>query len=62
VVVEGEDRYHYQALMDYIHLNAVRAKLIQPGKGQSVLDYAWSSLASEMNPQANQWHWLCQPI
>jgi putative transposase len=46
VVVEGEDRYHYQTLMDYIHLNAVRAKLIQPGKGQSVLDYAWSSLAS----------------
>ena len=46
VVVEGEDRYHYQTLMDYIHLNPVRAKLIRPGKGHSVLDYAWSSLAS----------------
>lgn len=46
VVVEGEDRYHYQTLMDYIHLNPVRARLIQPGKKQSVLDYPWSSLAS----------------
>ena len=46
VIVEGEDRYHYQTLMDYIHLNPVRARLIQPKNGQSVMDYAWSSLAS----------------
>jgi hypothetical protein len=46
VVVEGQDRYHYQTLMDYIHLNPVRARMIQPKKGQSVLDYPWSSLAS----------------
>lgn len=46
VVVEGEDRYHYQTLMDYIHLNPVRARIIQPKRGQSVLDYPWSSLAS----------------
>lgn len=46
VVVEGEDRYHYQTLMDYIHLNPVRARIIQPKKGQSVLEYPWSSLAS----------------
>ena len=45
VVVEGEDRYHYQTLMDYIHLNPVRAGIIQPRNGQSVMDYAWSSLA-----------------
>ncbi|MEN3943014.1 transposase [Prosthecobacter sp. SYSU 5D2] len=45
VVVEGEDRYHYQTLMDYIHLNPVRARLVRPGSGQSVLDYPWSSLA-----------------
>ena len=45
VVVEGEDRYHYQTLMDYIHLNPVRARIIRPKAGQSVLDYAWSSLA-----------------
>ena len=45
VVVEGEDRYHYQTLMDYIHLNPVRARMIRPKAGQSVMDYPWSSLA-----------------
>jgi putative transposase len=45
VVVEGADRYHYQTLMDYIHLNPVRARIIRPKAGQSVLDYPWSSLA-----------------
>jgi len=45
VVVEGEDRYHYQTLMDYIHLNPVRARIVRPKAGQSVLDYAWSSIA-----------------
>lgn len=45
VVVEGEDRYHYQTLMDYIHLNPVRARIIQAKQGQSVMDYPWSSVA-----------------
>ena len=45
VVVEGADRYHCQTLMDYIHLNPVRARIIRPKAGQSVLDYAWSSIA-----------------
>ena len=45
VVVEGTDRYHYQTLMDYIHLNPVRAGAIRPKKGKSVEDYRWSSIA-----------------
>ena len=45
VIVEGTDPYHYQTLIDYIHLNPVRAKLIRPASGKSVLDYRWSSLA-----------------
>ncbi|MCB1275719.1 transposase [Prosthecobacter sp.] len=45
VIVEGEDRHHYQTLMDYIHLNPVRARILRPKAGQSVLDYAWSSVA-----------------
>ena len=45
VIVDGEDRYHYHTLMDYIHLNPVRARLVQPNEGQSVLDYRWSSVA-----------------
>ncbi len=44
VVVEGGNRHHYQTLMDYIHLNPTRARIIRPKAGQSVLDYPWSSL------------------
>lgn len=45
VLVEGGEGHYYQTLMDYIHLNPVRAKLIKPGKGESVLDFPWSSVA-----------------
>ena len=45
VLVEGADFYHYRTLVDYIHLNPVRARLVVPKKGQSVLDYPWSSVA-----------------
>ena len=44
VLVEGADRY-YETLLDYIHLNPVRAGLVRP-KSKSVLDYAWSSVAA----------------
>ena len=46
VLVEGADSYHYRTLADYIHLNPVRARLLVPKKGQSVLDYPWSSAAN----------------
>jgi REP element-mobilizing transposase RayT len=45
VLVDGADTYHYRTLVDYIHLNPVRARLVLPRKGQSVLDYPWSSVA-----------------
>jgi putative transposase len=45
VVVEGESRNYYETLWDYIHLNPCRAGLVDVTKGQSVLDYRWSSLA-----------------
>lgn len=45
VLVDGADTYHYRTLADYIHLNPVRARLVLPRKGQSVLDYPWSSVA-----------------
>lgn len=45
VLVDGADLYHYRTLVDYIHLNPVRARLVVPKKGQSVLDYPWSSVA-----------------
>jgi len=59
VVVEGEDRYHYQTLMDYIHLNPVRARIIRPKAGQSVLDYPWSSVAGgHALPPKKRARWL----
>lgn len=45
VLVDGADSYHYRTLADYIHLNPVRARLVLPRKGQSILDYPWSSVA-----------------
>jgi len=44
VLVEGGG-YYYQTLLDYIHLNPVRAGIIRSAAGQSVLDYQWSSIA-----------------
>lgn len=61
VLVEGSSRPHYQALVDYIHLNPVRARLVEfakaaakkalvrkasAAKEASVADYPWSSLAA----------------
>lgn len=45
VLVEGGSGYHHQTLLDYIHLNPVRAGLVQVSEGRSVLDYPWSSVA-----------------
>lgn len=44
VVVEGAERFYYEKLLDYIHLNPVRARLVRLAKGESILDYHWSSL------------------
>ena len=44
IPVEGGGHYG-RTLMDYIHLNPVRAGIIKPAEGQSVMDYPWSSVA-----------------
>ena len=46
VVTEGRAGEYYAAMLDYIHLNPVRAGLVAPRRGQSVRDYPWSSVAS----------------
>ena len=43
-VLEGGSAMHYETLLDYIHLNPVRARLIRPESGQSILDFPWSSV------------------
>jgi REP element-mobilizing transposase RayT len=46
VPVEQGPGDYYQSLVDYLHLNPVRARLIDLAAGKSLLDYPWSSLAS----------------
>lgn len=45
ILVDGGQSYYYETLLDYIHLNPARARLIAAEKGESILDYRWSSLA-----------------
>lgn len=59
VLVEGEQAFYYETLMDYIHLNPVRAGLVRVSKGQGVLDYRWSSVASGYAlPKQKRTPWL----
>jgi putative transposase len=44
VLVEGGG-YYYETLLNYIHLNPVRAGLVRPEEGTGILEYPWSSLA-----------------
>jgi len=45
VLVEGTNNAYYSKLWDYIHLNPVRAGLVNVQEGGSILDYPWSSIA-----------------
>lgn len=45
VIVEGSESDYYRTLMDYIHLNPVRARIIAPGRREGVMAYPWSSIA-----------------
>ena len=45
IPVEGRTGDFYCGLANYVHLNPARAGLIDWSRGQSVLDYPWSSLA-----------------
>ena len=49
----------YCALANYIHLNPARAGLIGVGRGESLLDYPWSSLAHGLaRPAKERPAWL----
>ena len=59
VIVEGSAGDYYRTLMDYIHLNPVRARIIEPRGGQSVMDYPWSSVAGGYAlPASRRAKWL----
>jgi REP element-mobilizing transposase RayT len=50
ILVDGDVRPgepdYLSALVDYIHLNPVRARLVSPGEDLGLISYPWSSLAS----------------
>ncbi len=46
IIIDGRTGFYYESLVDYIHLNPVRAGLVSPECQESVSDYPWSSLAS----------------
>ncbi|MFZ4116806.1 MAG: transposase [Chthoniobacterales bacterium] len=59
ILVEGKSRYYYETLLDYIHLNPVRAGFIRPENQQSVLDYPWSSIAKGYSkPPSERQSWM----
>ena len=59
VLIEATAPHYYQTLLDYLHLNPVRAGIIQTAAGQSVLDYPWSSLAGGYTlPPGKRAPWL----
>lgn len=46
-------------LVDYVHLNPVRAGIIRASRGQSVADYPWSSVAlGYAQPPSRRTEWL----
>lgn len=44
ILVEGDNNYYYETMLNYIHLNPVRARLVRLDEEQSILDFPWSSL------------------
>ena len=63
VVVEGELPEYYGSLVDYIHLNPVRAGIVSGRRGESVLDYPWSSLAGGYAlPAGRRAKWLAAGV
>ena len=46
VLVEAQEDDYYQSVLDYIHLNPVRARLVRVEAKESVGDYPWSSVGA----------------
>ena len=63
VLVEGSSEHYYQTLLDYIHLNPVRARIIRPDKEQSILDFPWSSVTGGYAlPPGKRAKWLAAEV
>jgi len=58
VLVEGSTGYYYETLLDYIHLNPVRAGLVDCRQGQSLRDHPWSSVVDYCKREEERPKWL----
>ncbi|MEO0454735.1 MAG: transposase [Verrucomicrobiota bacterium] len=57
ILVEAGD--YYQTLVDYIHLNPVRASLVETSHAEDLLAYKWSSLSQcYMQPPSKRKGWM----
>jgi putative transposase len=56
LIVDGSGGGYLKAVCDYVHLNPVRAKLLQPG--QRLADYRWSSWPEYLRRAGNRPEWL----
>jgi putative transposase len=52
IVVDPEDPYYLRVVCDYVHLNPVRAKLLQAE--QKLEEYEWSSYGEYLKPQGKR--------
>lgn len=58
IVVDAEEPRYFAALLDYIHLNPVRAGLASLKRREGLLAYRWSSLEAYVKRQRRP-TWLC---
>jgi len=56
IVVDGEDATYFRTVGDYIHLNPVRARLLE--EAEKLVSYPWSSFPAHVCPPRKRPAWL----
>ena len=56
LIVDGSGSGYLKTVCDYVHLNPVRAKLLNAG--QALRNYRWSSWPEYLKRPGNRWPWL----
>jgi len=54
ILVQSGGGGYLETLMDYVHLNPVRAGMVNPQEGRGLVDFPWSSLARGYAVEAGQ--------
>jgi REP element-mobilizing transposase RayT len=56
LIVDGSDNYYLRTVCDYVHLNPVRAHILE--EGQPLESYLWSSFGDYLQPAHKRAPWL----